>query len=74
MANEVEKKKKKQENKLSLDELKADILLKCKELSDNGKREEVKQILKDLNGTPNPNDITSKDIAQKVILAFEELV
>ena len=73
MAEEAEKKKKKQENKLTLEELKADILIKCKELSDEGKRAEVIQTLKDLNNSPNPNDITSKDIAQQVISAFEEL-
>lgn len=74
MASEAEKKNKKQQNKLSLNELKSDILLKCKELSDNGKRAEVIQILKDINGTPNPNDITDKTIAEKVVSAFEALV
>jgi hypothetical protein len=74
IVQENEKKAKKQQNKLSLDELKADILLKCKELSDNGKRAEVIQTLKDLNDSPNPNDITDKTIAEKVISAFEELV
>lgn len=74
MADEVDKKKKKQENKLSLEELKAEILLKCKELSDTGKRAEVIKTLKDLNDSPNPNDISSKAIAQKVIEAFEQLV
>lgn len=73
IVQENEKKAKKQQNKLTLDELKADILLKCKELSDNGKRAEVIQTLKDLNGTPNPNDITDKAIAEKVVSAFEEL-
>lgn len=74
IVQENEKKAKKQQNKLSLDELKADILLKCKELSDNGKRAEVIQTLKDLNDSPNPNDIIDKTIAEKVISAFEELV
>jgi len=73
MADEVEKKKKKQENKLTLDELKADILLKCKELSDQGKRDIVISTLKDLNKSPNPNDIKSKSIAEKVIEAFDKL-
>jgi len=73
MADEVEKKKKKQQNKLSLDELKADILIKCKELSDNGKRSDVISTLKELNSSPNPNDITSKSVAEKVIEAFEKL-
>jgi hypothetical protein len=73
IVQENEKKTKKQQNKLSLDELKADILLKCKELADNGKRAEVIQTLKDLNDSPNPNDITDKTVAEKVILAFEEL-
>lgn len=73
IVQENEKKAKKQQNKLSLDELKADILLKCKELSDNGKRAEVIQTLKDLNDSPNPNDITDKTIAEKVVSAFEEL-
>jgi hypothetical protein len=73
IVQENEKKAKKQQNKLSLEELKADILLKCKELSDNGKRSEVIQTLKDLNGTPNPNDITDKEIAEKIVSAFEEL-
>lgn len=73
MAEEAEKKKKKQENKLSLDELKAEILLKCKALADNGKRTEVGETLTELAGNPNPNKITSKSVAEKVLSALEEL-
>lgn len=73
MAKEVETKKKKEEGKLSLKELKDSILIKCKELSDRGKRQDVISTLKDLNGSPNPNDITDKAIAEKVIKVFESL-
>lgn len=73
MAKEAEKKKAKEQNKLSLDDIKEDILLKCKELSDQGKRSEVMAIIKEENGTPNPNNITDKKIAEIVMKRLEEL-
>jgi hypothetical protein len=73
IAEENEKKIKKQQNKLSIDELKAEILLKCKSLADSGKRTEVGEILTELAGNPNPNKITSKSVAEKVLSTLEEL-
>ena len=73
IAKENEKKQKTQAGTISLEELKSDILLKCKELSDQGKRSDVISILKDINGSANPNDITDKTIAEKVLRAFEDL-
>ncbi|MGL5649270.1 MAG: AAA family ATPase [Clostridium sp.] len=72
-AKELENKKKKQEKKLTTEELKTSILLKCKELSDQGKRPKVISTLEELNGTPNPNDIKSKSVAEKVLSALEDL-
>lgn len=73
IAKEVEKKQKTQGNKLTLEELKADILIACKELSDAGKRADVIATLKSLNGSANPNDIENKGIAEKVIAKLREL-
>lgn len=73
IAKENEKKQKTQAGTISLEELKSDILLKCKELSDQGKRSDVISTLKDINGSANPNDITDKTIAEKVLRAFEDL-
>ena len=73
MAEEASKKKKKQENKLTLEELKEEILLKCKELSDTGKRSEVIANLKKISGSPNPNEIDNKNVAEKVLSALEDL-
>lgn len=73
IAKEVEKKQKTQGNKLTLEELKADILIACKELSDAGKRAGVIATLKSLNGSANPNDIENKGIAEKVIAKLREL-
>lgn len=74
IAEEVEKKNKKQARKLTLDETKKEILIKCKEASDSGKRENVVSIMTELNGNPNPNSITDKGIAEKVLEKLEELV
>ncbi len=74
IAEEVEKKNKKQSKKLTIDEIKKEILIKCKEAADKGKRENVVTIITDLNGTPNPNSITDKGIAEKVLEKLEELV
>jgi hypothetical protein len=58
----------------TLDELKAEILEKCKELANNGKRQEVSTTVKSKNGDdPNPNSITSKKVAEEVLLALESL-
>lgn len=73
VAKEAEKKQKKQQNKLSLEELKSEILIKCKELSDTGKRKEVLSTVKGISGSPNPNDLTDKATAEEVMKALEEL-
>lgn len=74
IAQDLEKKAKKQQNKLTLEELKAEILIKCKSLADNGKRTEVSVAVKSNNGDDaNPNNITSKSVAEKVLSALEEL-
>ena len=74
MAEAVEKQTKKQQNKLTLEELKAEILIKCKSLADSGKRTEVGKAVKDNNGEDaNPNNIKSKTVAEKVLSALEEL-
>ncbi len=74
ISEEAEKKKKKQDKKLTLEELKEEILLKCKELSDNGRRKEVVEIVKQHNeNDANPNNIKNKTVAEKVLSALEEL-
>lgn len=73
IAQEAEKKQKKQSGVVSVDELKKDILIKCKELSDIGKRSQVIETLKEFNGSANPNDIADKGIAEKVLSALEDL-
>lgn len=74
MADEVEKKSKKQQNKLTLEELKAEILIKCKSLANSGKRTEVGKAVKNNNNDDaNPNNIKSKTVAEKVLSALEEL-
>ena len=71
---ELEKQTKKQQNKLTLEELKAEILIKCKSLADSGKRTEVGKAVKDNNNEDaNPNNIKSKTVAEKVLSALEEL-
>jgi hypothetical protein len=70
---ENEKKIKKQQSRLSLEELKAEILVKCKSLADSGKRANVSKTLTDINGTPNPNDITDKAVAENVLSQLESL-
>lgn len=67
IANENQKKHDKQMGKVSLEDLKKEILLMCKELSDQGKREEVIKALKEVNNSANPNDIGDKGTAEKVI-------
>lgn len=73
LAEEVEKKNKKQGNKLTLEELKSEILLKCKELADLGKRAEVTKVVKEISGSANPNDLKDKDVAEKVLRELESL-
>lgn len=73
IAKENEKKHKTQLGKVDLKELKSEILLKCKELSDSGKREEVINIMKNENGSANPNAITDTKIAQKILEEFKNL-
>lgn len=73
IAEENEKKLKKQQNKTTLEELKADILIKCKSLADAGKRAEVSKTLTEVSGNPNPNNIENKSVAEKVLSALEEL-
>ena len=74
ISEEADKKTKKQQNKLTLEELKAEILIKCKSLADSGKRTEVGKAVKDNNGEDaNPNNIKSKTVAEKVLSALEEL-
>lgn len=73
IAKESEKKLKGQSGKLSLDELKTELLLKCKELSDKGKRVDVLKILEEIAGTKNPNAITDKNIASKSLEALRDL-
>lgn len=73
IAEENDKKQKKQQNQLSLEDLKAEILIKCKSLADSGKRKQVGETLTSLTDSPNPNDIVDKKIAEKVLSALEEL-
>ena len=72
VAKEAEKKQKAQAGNVSLEDLKADILIKCKELADKNKRDFVISTLKELNGNANPNMIEDKDIAQKVLDKLKE--
>lgn len=73
IVEENEKKRKKKLGKVSLEELKEEILLKCKELSDLGKRTEVISVMKEINGSANPNDVKDVKIAEKILTAFEDL-
>lgn len=74
MAEEVNKKKRKQENKLTLDELKSEALIKCKELSSSkDKRKQVIDTIKEISGVANPADIEDKKILEEVLKALEEL-
>jgi hypothetical protein len=73
IAKDNEKKHREQLGNVTLEELKSDILIKCKELSDQGKRAEVIETLKNINGSANPNDITSKSVAEKIIKEFKVL-
>lgn len=73
IAKENDKKHQKQMGKVDLKDLKDEILLKCKELSDQGKREEVINIMKNENGSANPNAITDIKVAQKILEEFKEL-
>lgn len=73
MAEEVEKKKKTQSGKLSLEECTKEILLKCKELSDDGKRTQVLEILETYGGNKNPNAIKDKTKANKVLEELNNL-
>ncbi|MBZ9693259.1 AAA family ATPase [Clostridium sp. M14] len=62
------------ESEKTLDELKSEIIAKCKELADNGKRQEVSVTIKGKNSDdPNPNSITSKKVAKEVLSALESL-
>lgn len=75
MAEEAEKKNKKKSGRLTLEELIAEILLKCKELSDSGKRTEAIDVLKEVdpNTKGNPKKLTDKNKAQEILDKLEEL-
>ena len=80
MAEELEKKRKKSakpevvEDAKSLDDLKADVLKKCKELSKKGKREDVVATVSKFNNEDaNPSNINDLDIATNVLEELNKL-
>lgn len=74
MADEVEKTKRKKSKKLTLDEAIGEVILKCKELADAGKRGDVVSIVSELNsGNANPNSIADVDVAIAILNRLEEL-
>ena len=75
MAEELEKKRKKDlKSKPSLDDLKADVLAKCQELSKKGKRDDVvATISKFNNNDANPSNIGNIDVATNVLEELNKL-
>ncbi|MGL5328338.1 MAG: AAA family ATPase, partial [Peptostreptococcaceae bacterium] len=74
LEKEVAKKKASQKKDNSLDGLKSQILELCKTLSEDGKREGVTALMKNLVGSPNPNNIKDVEKAEEVLEALSSLV
>lgn len=73
IAKEADKKKSTQEKSNSLDGLRKQIVGLCGELSNQGKRDGVAALMKELAGTPNPNKIEDIEVAEKVLEALQGL-
>lgn len=73
LTEESKKKKTAKKKDQSLDGLKKQIVELCAELSNNGKRDGVVALMKELAGTPNPNKIEDMEVAEKVLEALQGL-
>lgn len=74
LAKEAAKKKASQKKDNSLDGLKSQIVELCATLSEQGKRDGVVALMKELTGSPNPNKITDAEKAEEVLEALSGLV